>query len=603
MAVAMLLMLLGLITILGLVEVGYLYWAHRDAQKVADLAALSGAQQLSNAQPQATDCSTSPNARTSALGNAADNGYTSGVDVTCGQQPASGSSILAPASASSVAAVKVTVQRPVHAIWGFAGALPNVKTEAVAINSKPIAAFSVGGTLVGLGGDSALNQLLEALLGTTLDANVISSNGIANANVSLLGIKDALDLGAGTVDELLDTQISVDQFIDAYITALGQNGDTASATLQTLGNNIKANAKIDGLYFTLGDILKVNADTNDPNAALNTTVNALGILEAAVLAADSDNALAIPALTLNTGVANVKIRLSVIEPPQIGIGGVGTTAHSAQIRIYLDVSALQGLSNESLLDLPLYLEVASASATITNIECNTPKGSGNVQDIVDITGTPGSTTPPQSVESPAILHALLGITTNDVFDNKTNTWGDITSNSQPVDLINVNGNLLGGLLNGLKLSGLLNSLGLGWLLGTPPSLLKVTAYSNISLSMHSIAPPLEFIVDPSIHPISQQPNMTQTVGAKEEHLLSNAIASLLDPNSLKASVYLSGNKIDLASDLLKPLLSTLSAALVPVTGILDPLVDPLLQTLGIQLGTAQITLLSVNCNAGPQLVY
>ena len=45
-AVPMLLILLGLINMLGLVEVGYLYWAKRDAQKVADLAALAGAQRL-----------------------------------------------------------------------------------------------------------------------------------------------------------------------------------------------------------------------------------------------------------------------------------------------------------------------------------------------------------------------------------------------------------------------------------------------------------------------------------------------------------------------------------------------------------------------------
>lgn len=46
-AITIMLCMLGLIAILGLIEVGYLYWAKRDVQKIADLAALAGAQRLS----------------------------------------------------------------------------------------------------------------------------------------------------------------------------------------------------------------------------------------------------------------------------------------------------------------------------------------------------------------------------------------------------------------------------------------------------------------------------------------------------------------------------------------------------------------------------
>ena len=46
MSVTMMLLMLGLVAMLGLVEIGYLYWAKRDVQKVADLSALAGAQRL-----------------------------------------------------------------------------------------------------------------------------------------------------------------------------------------------------------------------------------------------------------------------------------------------------------------------------------------------------------------------------------------------------------------------------------------------------------------------------------------------------------------------------------------------------------------------------
>ena len=45
-AVTLMLLMLGLVAMLGLVEVGYIFWVKRDLQKDADLAALAGAQLL-----------------------------------------------------------------------------------------------------------------------------------------------------------------------------------------------------------------------------------------------------------------------------------------------------------------------------------------------------------------------------------------------------------------------------------------------------------------------------------------------------------------------------------------------------------------------------
>ncbi|WP_295516832.1 pilus assembly protein TadG-related protein, partial [uncultured Stenotrophomonas sp.] len=78
MSVTMMLVMAGLVTMLGLVEVGYLLWAKRDAQKVADLAALAGAQRL--------DLCTSGNSdNTAARQNALqENRFGGQLDVRCG---------------------------------------------------------------------------------------------------------------------------------------------------------------------------------------------------------------------------------------------------------------------------------------------------------------------------------------------------------------------------------------------------------------------------------------------------------------------------------------------------------------------------------------
>ncbi|MFS6844306.1 hypothetical protein, partial [Staphylococcus aureus] len=97
------------------------------------------------------------------------------------------------------------------------------------------------------------------------------------------------------------------------------------------------------------------------------------------------------------------MQLAVIEPPQIAVGGVGATAHTAQIRLQLDVSALSTplTSGESLLGLPLYLEAAPTDATISSISCASTK------DTVGITANPG------------VLNAFLGTLSPTAFTNTT----------------------------------------------------------------------------------------------------------------------------------------------------------------------------------------
>lgn len=557
MAVTMMLMLVGLVAMLGLVEIGYLYWAKRETQKVVDLAALAGAQQL-------TACSTDNSSNSAALGNARiDNGFSDTLVITCGHwdpTQAGAQHFVSVTSSLPLNAVRVEATLPVTPFFGFARFDGINATAIAASQGQPIAAFSVGSSLLNIDPSSPLGTLLGTALGSSLGLQLLSYNGIANANISLLGLVKALPVDIGTVNSVLTTQVTVTDLLTAYVNALSQSSSASTIDLAFVNQQVAAiELQLGNIPINLGQILNVDATTEDPNVALNVDVNALDILSAVVLAADGANAVALPATSISIpGVATISLALSIVEPPQIGVGGVGTVAHTAEIRLDLDVTALSTpINGQQLLDLPLYLEVAPTDGTITAIECNVPGSGGANSDSVTITAAPG------------VLNAFLGKLPSAAFNNTSETWSSLISSGSLAPLVNV--------LN----------------------LATISASANVQLAANP-ATALTFSVDPTI-PVSQQSGMTQTAGTSSA-VLGNLIGSLLGSTSLNVTINLLGLPINLAP--VASLLATLSTALAPVLSSLDSLlVGPLLQALGINIGTAQVSLLSVNCNTTPQLVY
>lgn len=560
MAVTMMLMLAGLVAMLGLVEIGYLYWAKRDTQKVVDLAALAGAQQLAT-------CSTDDTGNTAALGNATvDNGFTGTLTIDCGHwdstQPGDQHFVgVTPTLPRN--AVRVQASLPLIPFFGFAN-FNSIGATAIAISrGPPIASFSVGSSLLTVDPSSPLGQLLNQALGSSLGLQLLSYNGIANANISLLDLVKTLPVDVGTVNGVLTSQISLTDFLTAYVNALNQSASGSGIDIGFVNQQVALiEARLGNIPINLGDILNVDATNQDPNVALNTNVNALDILNAVLLAADSANAVALPATSVNVpGVATVSLAMSVIEPPQIGVGGVGTVAHTAQIRLALNISALSTpITGQALVGIPLYLEVAPTDGTITALECNVPGSGGQNSDRVTITTAPG------------VLNAFLGTLPAGAINNIRESWPSLISAGTVAPLVNV-------FALGIEIA-------------------QLSASANVQIATNP-ATPLTFSVDPTV-PIAQQPNMTQTAGTSSA-VLGTLIGSLLGSTSLRTTLTLAGASVPLP---VAPLLATLSAALAPVFSALDSaLVGPLLQTLGIDIGTAQVNLRSVNCDTSAQLVY
>jgi uncharacterized membrane protein len=377
----MMLMLLGLITILGIVEVGYLYWAKRDAQKVADLAALSGAQQL-------PDCTKATNAANNNATN--DNKFSGTLDTNaCGSwDPSSnGSKDHFTATDTNANAVKVVAQRPVPSIWGFAGALPNVSAEAVAINSQPIAAFSVGSQLLELQDKGTVPGILK-MLGLDVDETaLVGPNGLANLHVTPSGLLDGLchvnaslciDVTSiadvGTMNDVLaGKQVSIGDLLDA-MAYLGGQQKLAQAALTALGA-IKAQAEATGgTLIQLGTSsaqrgLFALIDAADTQSALNVQLNAIDLVNVGLEVANSQHFA-----DLQIPIPGVTGHVTLIEPPSIAIGGVGATAYTAQLRVYLhiDTSAIPLLGSVLGLigtdvDIPMILDVTNGKGVLTNL--------------------------------------------------------------------------------------------------------------------------------------------------------------------------------------------------------------------------------------------
>ena len=146
-----------------------------------------------------------------------------------------------------------------------------------------MAVFSVGSSLLDLNTNAALQSLLGSSLGTSLGLQLLSYNGIANADISLLGLVDQLGINAGTLSSVLGTQVSISQFLDAYVQALSQSADAATIDMNLVQSQVAAiEAQIGTTTIALGDILNVQAHSDDPNVALDTQVSALDILSGAL---------------------------------------------------------------------------------------------------------------------------------------------------------------------------------------------------------------------------------------------------------------------------------------------------------------------------------
>jgi uncharacterized membrane protein len=457
------------------VDLGMQRVARRDMQSLSDIVALDLVREL-DGRPVSTLKPLMPGLATaSRLRNKGTLGDTPSLDVDLGEMNDNSEFVELTAPAAVPTAVRVTAETSV----GFAFVPGEGGAVRSAVGSASSSAcFRIGSFALGL--DSSNSALLNSLIGDALNLGVLGYDGLATADISLLGL--AAELGAGTTDELMALpNLSLNDLYLAAATVLqNEGGDTADIDLL---NNL-AHANLGALpHISLADLIAL-APGDD--SALGASVNVLDLVAGAAFIANGENFLAIPNLTIGIpGIATVTASLKVIQAPQLACGPIEEAhARTSQIQLDLDVKLLDtnlgvpGLASvRAATKLHVSARVGDARGTLKKIIC----GDGTVASpegidvsvataltqitlgldvdvsaillilrvpVAKVTATLGTTEPPETNLAQLRVPPLDYETPLETGAGTVGLAG-LQATDLHVSLLGIGGGLLGGLTNGL----------------------------------------------------------------------------------------------------------------------------------------------------------
>jgi uncharacterized membrane protein len=391
-------------TALG-VDVGNMFADRRKAQSTADLAAIAAVSDLVNADKAASD-------------TVARNGYLNNATFALEYGTYTPDATTAPASrfktgdaaSANAARITLTTVTPLY----FSGLITGkdsfvIKTTATATRSA-FASFAIGSRLASVNG-GLLNQMLGGMLGTSLSLSAMDYQALLDTQIDMFGFMDALagrlHLTAASYSSVLSSNAAITDVIGAMVDAGTKQYGVTNAGVQALSGvaasvaGITSTVKV-GSLVDLGpyDSLPVG-DT--PKATISTA--AYDLLSATAQIANGQHQVQ-AALALNVpGIASASLKFAVGERPQgtswITVGSEGASVHTAQTRLLLTVQ-VAGSGAASLINLPIYIEVASATATLSKLQCGFP-------NVATSAATLGVT--------PGVLDTWIGTVSDSQFNN------------------------------------------------------------------------------------------------------------------------------------------------------------------------------------------
>lgn len=431
------------------VDVGFTVYGSRQAQAMADTAALDLARYISYADtlPSLASVQTYLNGKLAAV--QADNGSNAKLTVvpgyyntSTGKFTANGFTgttcqpIIAAPSTNDPGcnAIEVTANQSVPQVFfgGFnmlSGHAANRVSGSVSGSSiaaqNPVAGFSIGTYLFNVNSTTGqctqitqcnvLNALLTPL-GSSVNLTGVGYQGLATANVTL---KDLINASGGLLSptNVMTAQLTAGQWLSIYQSAVGSDygtGSTAYSSLQALGTFSTAQStdvKLCQLVVINSASTQYNCSNSPSQQGLNASVNVLQMLTTEAELANGTNGVDLTsALNLNSGltgilglsVGNVKLSTQLISPAAVAYGPVGTSASDAQVQATLSMNL--SLLGVSLGTLNIPLNAATGTAQLFNMTCNDDSlysMSLNVNTNTVSTGTSGN----------GITLTLLGVTT------------------------------------------------------------------------------------------------------------------------------------------------------------------------------------------------
>ncbi len=368
------------------VDASRFYLAKRRQQGVTDLAAVAAAANIAKASAAAA---------ASLAANGVPAGNLVAVELgTYAANPAVAAAQRFTVGGASPNAARVTLKSAPSAVFGALVGTANatVGTRSVAVNAN-VAAFALGSTVASLNSGLA-DAVLGRLTGSSLSLSAVDYANLAGANVDLFGLANALAvrIGAmGSYASLAATTVRVADVISAAADA-GAAGGLPASTVAAL-RAMAAAIGPSGPSFAFGSLVAFGAYGTLAVGSTPPVPAALPLLPLVTAAAR----LGAGAAEVSTGIpvsggviVNASVNIAIGGPTAgssyAAIGPVGTTLHTAQTRVLLTLQLAQfGLI--SGLNLPLYVEVGPATATLSAIGCS---AGATVDPAATLAVTPGA---------------------------------------------------------------------------------------------------------------------------------------------------------------------------------------------------------------------
>ena len=390
------------------VDLGMSRASARDMQAVADAVALDTARWL----PSCNATTLQSKANTSLARQGKTIGQDAPLSVVPGHIDSVTKQFVASSNGSGICdAVKIISSATVD--YAFAPVIGTssgtTSRSAVGTTSPAALCFSAGTRAVVLNtSESALGPLLDNIL--KLNLGVGGYSGLVDLkglDVPLADLDVALKAGTGhgLVD---DTNVSLAQLLIAQAAVLQQRGNAVQATvLETIA------AQVTGLTVNVTDFL--NLDTAG-DAGLGAKVNALDFAGTAIIAAatvaNGKNAVNLSSLGISVaGISLADAKLTIIEPPVIACGGVGTSASTAQVRLDLRTGVdVGGVAKAA--DISLGIQVAQGTATLSALTCATSNPTATISaqtSAANVVGYGGSGDAKLTIVSLLLLKLELGL--------------------------------------------------------------------------------------------------------------------------------------------------------------------------------------------------
>jgi len=323
-------MMLAVLSLALVVDTGRLYMAKRNLQRVADMAAI----EVLARHGRCDDQTATQYAQQSLARNNFVLGTNKTLTVSCGQVGVAAGlrDLVASAVGSTDTAIRIVVRESVVASLVAGGIFRDrIMLDASAISTSSgsgLAALTLKSTLLDVSitqnsRAQLLSSIFGGMLGGSLNISVGAWNGLIHTDIDIFEFLDQLainvGLSAGEYDEVLSTNVTTGELIQAAIDVLENQNGTPNSTLKALDaivalDEILVASHVAPTNLNVGELihLQTGGSYQGASAKLQLFHMVQGILQLA----NKHNAVTV-SIPITVGGSTISVKLKVIEPPQL----------------------------------------------------------------------------------------------------------------------------------------------------------------------------------------------------------------------------------------------------------------------------------------------